>query len=27
MFAGNEKVLIFAARFDGNAELFDNIER
>jgi hypothetical protein len=26
-FAGKEKVVIFAARFDKNGQLFDNIER
>ena len=27
MFAEKEKVVIFAARFDGSGKLFDNIER
>ena len=27
MFAEKEKVVIFAARFDGGGQLFDNIER
>ena len=26
-FAGKEKVVIFAARFDRSGQLFDNIER